>query len=159
MLDSTYRPVRAIGWRRAIILDLTDRVDVLETYDQLVRAASIAVQLPAVVRLRRYLRYRKPRVVFSRDAVLRRDAHRCQYCGCQLSRESLTIDHVMPRSRAGATSWVNVVAACSLCNRTKGDRTPAEAKMPLAKRPQEPMAPMEDAVPWPRQWRGYLLAS
>jgi 5-methylcytosine-specific restriction endonuclease McrA len=89
-------------------------------------------QLPLVVRLVRYVEqkwlYSKTRATYSREGVLRRDRHRCAYCG-QLT--ATTMDHVMPRSRGGATSWTNAVAACEPCNTRKGNRTPDEAGMPL----------------------------
>ncbi len=87
--------------------------------------------VPLVVRLVRYVEqkwlYSKTRATYSRDGVLRRDRGRCAYCGCVAT----TMDHVIPRSRGGATSWANAVAACEPCNTRKGSRTPAEAGMPL----------------------------
>ncbi|PRZ41212.1 HNH endonuclease [Antricoccus suffuscus] len=76
--------------------------------------------------------YRPPTV--SRKGVLRRDGHRCAYCG----RQANTIDHVVPRSRGGAMSWKNLVAACRTCNGAKGNRTPDEARMPLLRQPYTP---------------------
>ena len=66
--------------------------------------------------------------------VLRRDGFRCGYCGGPAD----TRDHVIPRSRGGATSWTNLVAACADCNGRKRDRTPAQAGMPLRVRPFQP---------------------
>lgn len=96
-------------------------------------------QLPLVVRLVRYVEqkwlYSKTRATYSREGVLRRDRHRCAYCG-QVT--ATTMDHVMPRSRGGATSWANAVAACEPCNTRKGNRTPDEAGMPLQWDPYVP---------------------
>lgn len=92
---------------------------------------------PRVVRLVRYVvtrwRHRKG-PTWSRRGVLLRDAHRCGYCG----GHATTIDHVLPRSQRGADSWRNTVAACGGCNQRKGDRTPAEAGMPLRTTPAAP---------------------
>ena len=93
--------------------------------------------LPRVVRLVRYVvtRWRYAAgPAWSRRGVLVRDGHRCGYCGGPAS----TIDHILPRSRGGANSWRNTVAACGHCNQRKGDRTPAEARMPLRLAPAAP---------------------
>jgi HNH endonuclease len=93
--------------------------------------------LPRVVRLVRYVvtRWRfSAGPAWSRHGVIRRDNHRCGYCGGSAS----TVDHIVPRSRGGKNSWLNTVAACGGCNQRKGDRTPAEARMPLRITPAAP---------------------
>lgn len=89
-------------------------------------------QVPLIVRLVRYVEqkwlYSKTRATYSREGVLVRDKGRCAYCG---RLTATTMDHVVPRSRGGATSWLNAVAACEGCNARKGNRTPEEAAMPL----------------------------
>ena len=93
--------------------------------------------VPTVVRLVSYVvtRWRHSRGPgWSRAGVLARDGRRCAYCG----RPASTIDHVLPRSRGGANSWLNTVAACGGCNQRKGDRTPSEARMPLRTAPVVP---------------------
>jgi 5-methylcytosine-specific restriction endonuclease McrA len=91
---------------------------------------------PAVLRLVRYvqMRWRRNPPAWTRDGVLRRDGYRCAYC----SGPAATVDHVLPRCRGGQDTWQNTVAACGRCNGRKGDRTPAEAGMPLQARPQVP---------------------
>ena len=93
--------------------------------------------IPTVVRLVSYVvtRWRHSRgPAWSRPGVLARDGHRCGYCG----KPASTIDHVLPRSRGGGNTWENTVAACGRCNGRKGDRTPAEARMPLRCAPTAP---------------------
>jgi 5-methylcytosine-specific restriction endonuclease McrA len=93
--------------------------------------------VPTVVRLIAYVvtRWRHSRGPgWSRSGVLARDGRRCGYCGGPAS----TIDHVLPRSRGGGNAWLNTVAACGRCNQRKGDRTPAEARMPLRSAPSAP---------------------
>ena len=93
--------------------------------------------VPRVVRLVRYVvtRWRYATgPAWSRSGVLARDGHRCAYCG----GPATTIDHVLPRSRGGRNTWLNTVAACGGCNQRKGDRTPAEARMPLRVTPTVP---------------------
>jgi 5-methylcytosine-specific restriction endonuclease McrA len=138
LLSQGYEPIKIIPWQRAMILLTLDKVDVVEEYDVEVRAPSIIVRIPAVVRLRKaFRRYARP-VKFSRVNIYARDAHRCQYCGVKCATDQLTYDHVVPRSRGGRTSWDNIVSCCYACNRRKANRTPAEAKMVLRSTPVRP---------------------
>ncbi len=163
LLDSGCRPLRTLSWQRALTLDLQDRVDVLEYYDEVARTTSTAFQLPAVIRLRQYLRFLRFRVAFSRRNVFLRDAYQCQYCTRHPAARNLTLDHVLPRSRGGRTSWSNIVTACGSCNRRKGSRTPREANMPLLRDPVQPRTlPTQRGVrkvgDIPDEWREYLPA-
>lgn len=162
LLDSACRPMKSISWQRAVVLDWEDRVDVLAWHDEVVRTPAEELPLPSVVRLRQFLRFLRPRVSFSRRNVYLRDGFACQYCGDQPSQRHLTLDHVIPRSRGGATSWDNIVTACGECNRRKGNRTPGEARMPLRRVPWEP-AGLPGASPTvfgvdevPESWRAWL---
>ncbi|HEX9615503.1 MAG TPA: HNH endonuclease [Bacteroidota bacterium] len=91
---------------------------------------------PSIVRLCVYVRVPFKKIVLSRKNILRRDGHRCQYCG--RSDVPLTVDHVIPRARGGFDAWDNLVCACVRCNNKKGDRTPPEAQMQLLRRPIRP---------------------
>lgn len=140
LLDKAFRPLRAIGWRRAVCLDLGERVEVLEYYERTVRTPNAEFAIPAVIRVPGWL-HRLPQVVPpTRRNVLLRDGFCCCYCGQSGTSAQLTIDHVQPRSRGGRTEWTNVATACAPCNRRKGNRTPQEAGMPLAQPPREPSA-------------------
>lgn len=161
LLDATYRPLRAVSWKRAIVLDLQDRVDVVEYYDEVVHTPSTTVPLPAVIRLRQYLRLYHRGVAFTRRNVLLRDKFQCQYCGDRPAMRELTLDHVVPRSRGGAMSWENVVAACQTCNHRKGSRTPREARMILRRAPSRPLflpvlRPGLGGDETPVEWTEYL---
>ena len=138
LLDKGFRPLRAIGWRRAICLDLTNRVEVLEYYAREIRTPGATFPIPAVIRVPGWL-HKVPQIVPpTRRNVLLRDGFRCRYCGFEGTSAQLTIDHVLPRSRGGRTVWENVVVACPPCNRKKGDRTPREAGMELDPPPRAP---------------------
>ena len=138
LLSQGYEPIKIIPWQRAMILLTLQKVDVVEEYDAEVRATSLVVRIPAVVRLRKaFRRFAKP-VKFSRVNIYARDGHRCQYCGAKCTIDQLTYDHVVPRSRGGRTSWDNIVSCCYACNRRKANRTPAEAKMVLRSTPVRP---------------------
>ncbi len=136
LLNADYSPLGLCGVERAIVLVLMQKADLIHAReDAFVRSQRVAIPLPSVVRLRQYARVPYRKIMLTRKNVLRRDEHRCQYCG---NREALTIDHVFPRSRGGKDTWENLVAACSRCNSRKGNRTPAEAEMPLRRPPFRP---------------------
>jgi 5-methylcytosine-specific restriction endonuclease McrA len=119
LLDAVYAPISIIPWTRAITLLWLGKVEVVEEYDRVVRSPSIAVRLPAVVRLvRRIVRGRR-RVRLSRQNIYLRDGGKCQYCRHHVSLEDCTFDHVLPRVRGGKTTWTNVVLACAVCNRMR----------------------------------------
>lgn len=139
LLTPWMAPQRVISWQRAITLVYLGKAEVLEAYDELVTAPKCAWPTPSVLRLIRGApSARKHRVRFSRANVFTRDKYRCQYCGQRLPATSLNYDHVVPRARGGKTCWQNIVAACYPCNGRKGNRTPAEAGMPLRGAPYEP---------------------
>lgn len=111
----------------------------IEAAQQWLRSQALAMEIPLVIRLVRYIRIpRRMRLPCSRRGVLARDRETCQYCGTQPGRFQLTVDHVIPRSRGGLTTWDNVVTACRDCNHTKGGRTPDEANMVLMSVPRQP---------------------
>lgn len=93
------------------------------------------VPLPSVVRLLSYRKVPGQTRTVSRKNIMIRDGHACQYCGKVLTTSALTLDHVQPKSRGGASTWENLVACCFPCNNKKGGRTPDEARMVLAKKP------------------------
>jgi len=138
LLDQGYQPLEIIPWQRALVMHLLGKVELLTAHGWSVQTVSRSFPAPAVVRLLRTIRHRPLRIRFSRDNVVLRDGHRCQYCGGRFSARELTLDHVIPRAQGGETSWTNVVAACTPCNRRKGRLTPEEAGMPLLSRPHRP---------------------
>ena len=121
----SYYPLSIWSWQDAIKAVFLDRVNIVSEYDYAVRSPSFSMKLPSVVSLKSYVKpSRFP--AFTRFNVFLRDRFTCQYCG---SRDDLTFDHVVPRSKGGVTSWQNVVAACSCCNLRKADMMPAAARM------------------------------
>lgn len=135
ILNATYEPLSIVSARRAVVLVLREKADMVERSELEWRAERDCVDVPSVVRLRTYVKvpYMR-RVPLTRNAVFARDGHRCQYC--LGSAESL--DHVIPKSRGGTNTWENVVACCRRCNIRKGNRLPAEAGFKLAKTPAAP---------------------
>lgn len=138
LLNAGFEPIKVISWQRAITLLFLEKVEVVDTYEREIHSVSVAIKMPAVVRLLRYVKLSRRKPPLSRINLLARDGFQCQYCGCGLSYEQATMDHVLPRSQGGAASWGNLVSACHHCNRRKGGRTPQQARMQLLQEPFEP---------------------
>ena len=107
--------------------------------DPVIRTQWLTLKVPEVITLTHYDRLPVKIVAFSRRNVFKRDGYMCQYCGCKPGSEELTIDHILPRSRGGMSSWLNCVLACIDCNTRKANRTPEQAGMPLRSTPSRPM--------------------
>ncbi len=134
LLNQTYEPLGTVSVARAIIMNLKDSVTVEEwDGDRVLRSAHNEFRVPSVIRRRNYINVRRRREAsgMKRLRIYMRDKFRCQYCGEKKVAAELTLDHIMPRSRGGDNSPVNIVAACTQCNNRKSDRTPEEARMPL----------------------------
>lgn len=156
VLNASMEPLCVVPARRALVLVLTGKADLLHAGGAMYRSERMEVAQPSVIQLRRYVRvpYRR-RATLTRRGVFIRDEHTCQYCG----RPAENIDHVHPRSRGGAHEWENVVAACTRCNSRKGDRTLAESGMALPRRPFAPKAAFWMVVAVGRvrpEWETYL---
>ncbi|WP_017592401.1 HNH endonuclease [Nocardiopsis potens] len=121
LLNASYEPLTTLPLRRAVLLVLRDKAEVVhgDAAGAVLHSATTVLSVPSVIRLRRYIRvpYRR-RVPLTRIALMRRDGNHCAYCG----KRAETIDHVIPRSRGGAHIWENVVASCKPCNHKKADR-------------------------------------
>jgi 5-methylcytosine-specific restriction endonuclease McrA len=139
VLNATYEPISVVSTRRAVVLLLKEKAEVIEAAEAELRAESCTIRMPLVIRLVYYVRIPyKVSLPVTRRTVLARDHYTCQYCGRQPPRKDLTIDHIVPRSRGGRTSWENVVTACQRCNGHKGNRTPDEASLLLLSDPARP---------------------
>src|SRR5207302_4261592 len=137
VLNHTFEPLHCTTARRAITLLLAGKAESVEGSARVIRSPSRAFPLPAVIRLAVYIR--KPfldRVAFNKKNILRRDGYACQVCNRR--GDCLALDHVLPRSRGGETTWTNVVAACLKCNLRKGNRLLEEAGMRLIREPVHP---------------------
>ncbi len=159
VLNATYEPIGVVSARRAVVLSLAEKVDVLADTGVALSSERVQVLIPSVVRLRYYVKvpYRRTAPP-TRRAVFARDNGECQYCG----RAAESIDHVHPRSRGGAHVWENVVAACRRCNTAKGDRLLSECSLRLRSTPRVPAE-----IGWirlvagsvPPAWDAYLPAA
>jgi hypothetical protein len=106
--------------------------------EEKISTVNMAFRIPEIIVLSKYEKMPKPKVHFSRRTLYKRDKMQCQYCGCKPGSEELTIEHVVPRSKGGLTTWENCVLACVPCNRKKADKTPAQAGMKLLREPKKP---------------------
>ena len=135
VLNASYEPLCVVSTRRALVLTLDDKAEIVTSTGATLHSPTLAFEEPSVVRLLSYVKvpYRA-RVALNRRAVFVRDGHRCQYCGAGAEN----IDHVIPRSRGGTHTWDNVVAACRPCNAHKEDRFLSETHMRLRRTPTAP---------------------
>lgn len=106
--------------------------------DRVITSATAAFRVPDIILHTEYDKVPKPKTCFSRRSIFKRDRYSCMYCGVRPEASDLSIDHVLPRSQGGLTTWENCVACCLECNSYKRNRTPAEAKMTLIKEPIKP---------------------
>jgi len=136
VLNASYEPINVCAARRAIVLVLKGVAMMEEANGHHLHSARIAIHVPSVIRLLEYRRIPHQTRALSRKNILLRDRNTCQYCGKILAAGELTLDHVVPRSRGGLSSWENLVACCHNCNRRKGNMLPQEANMRLTREPR-----------------------
>lgn len=157
ILNATFEPISVVSARRALVLVLASRAELIEESAGRVKSEHLEIAVPSVVRLSTYVRVpHRRRAPLSRRAVLARDRWKCQYCGDPADG----IDHVRPRSRNGPHEWENVVAACRQCNARKADLLLSETNFALRRPPAAPPAMSAAALQLrtvPDAWEAYLL--
>ena len=136
VLNATYEPINVTAVRRAMVLLLKGVAQAEEMHSSEVHSAAHSHKVPSVIRLLAYRHIPQQSRALSRKNILLRDRNTCQYCGKILAAGELTLDHVIPRSRGGASTWENLVACCHSCNRRKGNLLPHEATMKLMREPR-----------------------
>jgi 5-methylcytosine-specific restriction endonuclease McrA len=157
VLNASYEPINVCSLQRAVVLLLKEKAEVLEQSHLRIRTASSSFVKPHVIRLVylvRVPRYEARKI--TRRALFARDDYRCQYCG---AGNRLTVDHVVPRSRGGRSSWDNVVTSCAPCNSRKGDSLPNEIAMFPKRSPRAPSPSVFITVAAPHRpkaWEPYL---
>jgi 5-methylcytosine-specific restriction endonuclease McrA len=158
VLNATYEPINVCTVRRAVVLLLREKAEMLEQGSWELRGEHVSLHRPMVIRLVSYVRVPRDthRRKITRRAVFARDGWSCQYCG---TRGNLTVDHVIPRSKGGGSSWENIVASCAPCNRRKGDALPRQVGMVPRRAPRTPSPQVFIHVASPTippAWRQYL---
>jgi 5-methylcytosine-specific restriction endonuclease McrA len=158
VLNATFEPINVCTVRRAVVLLLKEKAEMIERSEWDLHSASANMSRPVVIRLVTYVKIPRDthRRKITRRAVFARDDWTCQYCG---SRSNLTVDHVVPRSKGGSSNWENIVASCAPCNRRKGNTMLRHSGMQLARAPHTPSPHVfiQVASPTiPAAWRTYL---
>ena len=158
VLNATYEPINVCTVRRATVLLLKEKAEVIEIGSQTLHWANGSLAKPVVIRLITYVKIPRDthKRKITRRAVFARDGWACQYCG---ARSNLTVDHVIPRSKGGPSTWENIVASCAPCNRRKGDMLPQKVGMHPRQAPRvpHPQVFIHVASPTiPAAWRQWL---
>ena len=156
LLNASYEPLRVIALKRAVVLILQEKAEIVEAGEEPVRSAYLTLNLPKVIRLKYFVKipYRA-KAALNRKALMARDEGICQYC----FGPGNTIDHVLPRSRGGTHEWSNVVLACAPCNQKKSDKLLSELGWKLAMKPEVPRASSRiliGVVKMDEEWAEYL---
>jgi 5-methylcytosine-specific restriction endonuclease McrA len=139
LLNQSYEPLLIINWKKAILLSLLNKAEIIKEYNSIVRSQSFSMKLPSVIRLtKKYYKPKFQKIRFNKKNVLIRDGFKCQYCGKVLEEKSFTCDHVIPKSKGGKSCWTNIVSCCSFCNLTKANKNLKETGMKLIKEPSCP---------------------
>ncbi|RLT39741.1 MAG: HNH endonuclease [Chloroflexi bacterium] len=138
VLNATFEPLSLVSVRRAVVLLLHEKAELVEATERMLSSSSRAFPEPLVIRLTRYVRLPHRSVPATRAGVMLRDAYTCQYCGDTPGRYELTVDHVLPRSKGGDHNWTNLTTACKRCNHKKGSLLLEEAQLTLLRKPFEP---------------------
>ncbi len=137
VLNYSYEPLQFCNAKRALIMVLSGRAEGLEVDGYQVKSPNATFPLPTVIRVLKMVRKKTGKSIsFSKKNILKRDNYTCQYCS--ETSQALTIDHIVPKSRGGKTTWNNVVVACKPCNLKKSNKTPEEIGFYLTRKPSKP---------------------
>lgn len=182
VLNKNWTPVGTVTLQRAIIMlfseydDGTPKARIIdhETFqaftwsdwsqlrplatDDQIAGANLFFKVPEVILLSKYEKLPRPKIHFSRRTLYKRDKMTCQYCGDKPGSDLLTVDHILPRSKGGTTTWENCTLCCVDCNRRKADRTPQQAGMKLRSVPHKPTTNVfrYDTVVPIKSWEAFL---
>lgn len=159
VLNQSMEPLNVTSLRRAVRLVYAGKAAVVHDRGRNIGSATFQMRLPSVIRMLYYVVMKPRPIALTKKNVLLRDDYLCQYCGHKTERATATVDHVVPSSRGGKSTFENLVCCCSPCNARKKDRSPEEAGMRLRRAPRRPMV-----IPWlvvrrntgPSEWGLYL---
>ncbi len=168
LLNASYVPLGTVTIRDAVDLLMRGVVDAVDGVAARLRTPRTVFEVPSVIRLRYYVNVPHKTATWSRRAVLSRDDYTCIYCGVTvgdrhrgniLSRADFTVEHLVPSSRGGGSTWSNTACACYRCNHRKADRTPHEAGMRLRWEPKRPRTNyLIVSGEIPEEWKIYITA-
>lgn len=158
VLNASYEIMKIVSWKKAVVWFFLDKIDIIEEYEQNIPTPSIKMKIPSVVKYKKLIRQKNRLVKFSRTNVHLRDNFTCQYCSKQVQPKELTVDHILPRSKGGISSWLNCVACCIDCNVRKGNKTLREAGIKLLREPYQPESFIQTKInlaKMPDAWKNY----
>jgi 5-methylcytosine-specific restriction endonuclease McrA len=138
VLSQAYLPVNIVSWQKGISYIIQGRVEVIKEYNKAIRSASRSWNVPAVVRFLNRTPYVRKIIKMNRHNIFARDSWNCQYCNESFKASDLTLDHLIPISRGGKSSWKNLVTCCGPCNTKKGSHLLIEIGMRINKLPKKP---------------------
>lgn len=164
VLNKSFIPIHIISWQKCMSLLIQESARALDrdfvTYDlpdwfafsstnksyPAVQTIKHRILVPEVIVLKTYNHLPQRDVKYSRQTLFQRDKFKCAYCGYKFDKNSLTVDHILPRSKGGHSNWSNTVSCCKPCNFKKADRTPEQANMKLLVKPKKPVwfSPLSD---------------
>jgi 5-methylcytosine-specific restriction endonuclease McrA len=158
VLNFSYEPLSIVSLQRAVRLLFAGKAEIVTSHQGNIASPSFEMPLPSIIRMLYYIKRPRARVGLTKKNVLLRDDHTCQYCGAR--GPQMTVDHVVPKSRGGPSTWANLATSCQPCNGRKNNRTPDEARMRLRRKPYEPRY-----IPWirvkrntaPSEWGKFLF--
>jgi 5-methylcytosine-specific restriction endonuclease McrA len=159
VLNFTYEALNITSFQRAVKLIFSGKAEIVSDRERMLSSPTFEMRMPSIIRMLYYIRRPMQRVALTKKNILLRDDHICQYCGVRGER-LMTVDHVVPRSKGGPSTWENLVCACMRCNNRKNNRSPDDANMSLRRRPRTPKY-----IPWiqikrntlPNEWHKFLF--
>lgn len=135
VLNADFTPINITSVYKGFNLVNKGKAEIVKASNTPLRAGTFEFIRPIIIRLLNYVKFRLNKLKINRQRIYKRDGNECVYCG---SKRNLTIDHIIPKSKGGQNTWINLITCCSSCNRLKGDRTPEEANMKMNFKPYEP---------------------
>ncbi len=159
VLNFTYEALNVTTIQRAVKLLFAGKAEAVHNHQRVLCSTSFEMRMPSIIRMLYYIKRPKQRVALTKKNVLIRDDYTCQYCGARGER-MMTVDHVIPKSRGGSSTWENLVCSCMRCNNRKNNRTPQESNLSLLRKPRQPKY-----IPWiqikrntlPDEWGKFLF--
>ena len=158
VLNFTYEALNITSFQRAVKLIFSGKAEIVRNRERFLASPTYAMRMPSIIRMLYYIRRPIQKIALTKKNVLIRDDHKCQYCG--VHGALMTVDHIVPKSRGGPSTWENLCCACMRCNNRKNNRTPTEANMALKRKPRQPKY-----IPWiqikrntlPDEWGKFLF--
>jgi len=159
VLNFSYEALNVTSFQRAVKLIFSGKAELVHGRERIVHSPTFEMRLPSIIRMLYYVKRPNQKVALTKKNILLRDDYTCQYCNVRGER-MMTVDHVLPRSKGGPSTWENLVAACMHCNNRKNNRSPEHAGMQLKRKPRTPKY-----IPWirikrntlPDEWHKFLF--